>query len=313
MFNHLLTVFVCAADCGSFNKAAEKLYLSAPSVMKQVNALEKQLDMKLFHRTNQGLHLTPAGQVIYRHAKYLFSYSRNAIAEARAAASLSEKTFCIGSSLLNPCKPFMDLWYKVNASFPGYRLHIVPFEDDHQGILTEISSLGKKFDFLIGVCDSALWLDRCNFLPLGTYQHCISMSREHRLASKKRLRIEDLYGETLMMVKQGDSDTVDAIRAEILKHPQIHIADAPQFYDIEVFNQCEQSQNLIQVIRASFNQRRKTLANGLANYGAFGLPKEELQACIEELGVPVNIRGEALSLEQFAQLSNIIYDHRSAV
>lgn len=177
MFNHLLTVFVCAADCGSFNKAAEKLYLSAPSVMKQVNALEKQLDMKLFHRTNQGLHLTPAGQVIYRHAKYLFSYSRNAIAEARAAASLSEKTFCIGSSLLNPCKPFMDLWYKVNASFPGYRLHIVPFEDDHQGILTEISSLGKKFDFLIGVCDSALWLDRCNFLPLGTYQHCISMSR----------------------------------------------------------------------------------------------------------------------------------------
>ena len=40
MFNHLLTVFVCAADCGSFNKAAEKLYLSAPSVMKQVNALE---------------------------------------------------------------------------------------------------------------------------------------------------------------------------------------------------------------------------------------------------------------------------------
>lgn len=74
MFNHLLTVFVCAADCGSFNKAAEKLYLSAPSVMKQVNALEKQLDMKLFHRTNQGLHLTPAGQVIYRHAKYLFSY-----------------------------------------------------------------------------------------------------------------------------------------------------------------------------------------------------------------------------------------------
>lgn len=74
------------------------------------------------------------------------------------------------------------------------------------------------------------------------------MSREHRLASKKRLRIEDLYGETLMMVKQGDSDTADAIRAEILKHPQIHIADAPQFYDIEVFNQCEQSQNLMVTI-----------------------------------------------------------------
>jgi 16S rRNA (adenine1518-N6/adenine1519-N6)-dimethyltransferase len=65
---------------------------------------------------------------------------------------------------------------------------------------------------------------------------------------------------------------------------------------------------LFQVIRASFNQRRKTLANGLNNYGAFSLDKEQIQESIEELGVPVNIRGEALSLEQFAQLSNIILE-----
>lgn len=67
---------------------------------------------------------------------------------------------------------------------------------------------------------------------------------------------------------------------------------------------------LFQIIRASFNQRRKTLANGLTNFGSFGLSKEELQQCIEELGVPATIRGEALSLEQFAKLSNIIYEHR---
>lgn len=248
MYNHLLNVFVCAADCGSFNKAAEKLYLSAPSVMKQINALEKQLDMKLFDRTNQGLHVTPAGQIIYRHAKYLFSYSEKAIAEARAAAELSQKTFCIGSSLLNPCKPFMDLWYRVNNAFPGYRLNIVPFEDDHAGILTEIAALGKKFDFLVGVCDSVLWSSRCNFLQLGTYEHCISMSREHPLASKKRLSLKDLYGETLMMVKAGDSHSIDGIRAELSRHPQIKIEDAPQFYDIEVFNHCEQSRHLMVTI-----------------------------------------------------------------
>lgn len=63
---------------------------------------------------------------------------------------------------------------------------------------------------------------------------------------------------------------------------------------------------MFQVIRASFNQRRKTLANGLNNFGSFSLEKEEIQKSIEELGVPVNIRGEALSLEQFAKLSNII-------
>ncbi|MBR1391166.1 MAG: 16S rRNA (adenine(1518)-N(6)/adenine(1519)-N(6))-dimethyltransferase RsmA [Lachnospiraceae bacterium] len=60
------------------------------------------------------------------------------------------------------------------------------------------------------------------------------------------------------------------------------------------------------LIRASFNQRRKTLANGLSHSGQLSLSKELIQECIEELGVPANIRGEALSLEQFARLADII-------
>ena len=63
---------------------------------------------------------------------------------------------------------------------------------------------------------------------------------------------------------------------------------------------------MFQLIRASFNQRRKTLANGLNNSPEIHLSKEVIQESIEELGVPVTIRGEALSLEQFARLSNII-------
>lgn len=70
--------------------------------------------------------------------------------------------------------------------------------------------------------------------------------------------------------------------------------------------QVEDEKLMFKVIRASFNQRRKTLANGLNNYGGINLTKEQIQQSIEELGVPVNIHGEALSLEQFACLSNII-------
>lgn len=63
---------------------------------------------------------------------------------------------------------------------------------------------------------------------------------------------------------------------------------------------------MFRLIRASFNQRRKTLANGLNNSPEVHLAKEVIQESIEELGVPVTIRGEALTLEQFAELSNII-------
>ena len=61
MYNPLLTVFVCAADCGSFTKAAEKLYLSPTAVMKQINTLESHLQLQLTSRTNQCILLTPAG------------------------------------------------------------------------------------------------------------------------------------------------------------------------------------------------------------------------------------------------------------
>ncbi len=69
---------------------------------------------------------------------------------------------------------------------------------------------------------------------------------------------------------------------------------------------------MFQIIRASFNQRRKTLANGLSNFPQLQLGKQQVTDCITALGVPATIRGEALSLEQFAQLSNIIYDCRLA-
>ena len=68
----------------------------------------------------------------------------------------------------------------------------------------------------------------------------------------------------------------------------------------------EDEKLMFRLIRASFNQRRKTLANGLNNSLEIHLSKEVIQESIEELGVPVTIRGEALTLEQFAALSNII-------
>lgn len=63
---------------------------------------------------------------------------------------------------------------------------------------------------------------------------------------------------------------------------------------------------MFRIIRASFNQRRKTLANGLNNASGIPLAKEVIQECIQELGVPVTVRGEALTLEQFARLADLV-------
>ena len=249
MYNPLLGTFVAVADCGSFTKAAERLFISSTAVMKQMNNLEDHLELRLTERTPTGIRLTPAGEVIYRDAKFMMDYSRKSVAEAKEKTKEYDTTFCVGTSLLNPAKPFMDLWYKLNHNFPDYKLHLVPFEDNHEGILSEIKSLGVKFDFLVGVCDSKAWLSVCNFLPLGRYKKMIAVSRDHKLAGKKSVDISDLYGETLMMVKKGDSGINDFIRNDIeTNHPQITIEDTPQFYDISVFNRCAETKNILLTI-----------------------------------------------------------------
>lgn len=61
---------------------------------------------------------------------------------------------------------------------------------------------------------------------------------------------------------------------------------------------------MFRIIRASFNQRRKTLVNGLKNAQDLDYSKEEIESVLEKTGIPVNIRGEALTLEQFAEIAN---------
>ena len=63
---------------------------------------------------------------------------------------------------------------------------------------------------------------------------------------------------------------------------------------------------MFKIIRASFNQRRKTLQNGLGNAPELPYTKEQIAAAIAEMGLTPTIRGEALSLTQFAQLSDIL-------
>lgn len=85
------------------------------------------------------------------------------------------------------------------------------------------------------------------------------------------------------------------IRLEGHEHPPVEVRDEKLMF---------------RVIRASFNQRRKTLANGLKNSPEIDFSKEEIEGAIEKLGKGASVRGEALTLAEFAQLANHFCDLR---
>ena len=66
----------------------------------------------------------------------------------------------------------------------------------------------------------------------------------------------------------------------------------------------EDEKLMFRLIRASFNQRRKTLVNGLKNSGDLSFTKEQIEAAIQAIGKPLTVRGETLTLEEFAALAN---------
>lgn len=241
MYDKHLDTFLMTADCGSFSKAAEKLYISPNAVIKQINLLESDLGVTLFERTNHGIRLTDAGTSIYRDTKRIIRLSKEAVQKAKQMERAGKRTIRIGTSLLRPCKTIVDLWAPVSENYPGIELQIVPFDDTYHEWLNLLENLGKDIDIVAGIYPSTMWNRRCQILKITDIPLCCAVSRKNPLSAKNSLSIKDLYGETLLMVERGDTSYIDALRNEIEEHhPQIHIQDVSS-YDTKVFNQCESS------------------------------------------------------------------------
>lgn len=101
-------------------------------------------------------------------------------------------------------------------------------------------------DFLVSPCDSKQWLENFNFLKLGEYKFCIAVPVSHHLAKKDAISLEDLSGERITAITTGDSIQNQNILGKIKANcKNVEILDAPFFYDINVFNKCEETNSLL--------------------------------------------------------------------
>lgn len=251
MYNPQLETFICVADAGSFNKAAEELYITPTAVIKQINLLESKLDIRLFERTHRGLLLTNAGRSMYNDAKYMIQYSVESVARAKNAMNQNQSAIRIGSSPMTPTQLLVDLWPKIHSICPDIKFQLIPFENTPENAREILSNLGQNIDVVAGIFDESYFnMKHCTGLEICRVPICCAVSLNHPLAQKDKLTIEDLYGENFMLIRRGWGSYVDRLRDEIwTNHPQIHIVDF-DFYNVEVFNRCQNSNDILMAIDA---------------------------------------------------------------
>lgn len=250
MYNPQLDTFLRVADAGSFNKAAEEAYITPTAVIKQINLLEDHLEVKLFERSHRGLVLTKAGKSLYQDTKYIIQYCKDSVTRAKNAMQEDGKIIRIGTSPMTPAQILVELWPKIHEHYPDIKFQLIPFENTPENAREILRNLGQNIDIVAGIFDDTmLKLRQCNGLELSRTPICCAVSLNHPLAAKDRLKITDLYGENLMLMHRGWSKFVDELRDDLwANHPEIHIVDF-DFYNVNVFNQCENSNDILMVTR----------------------------------------------------------------
>lgn len=246
MYNPQLETFIRVADCGSFNKAAEELYILPPAVIKQVNLLESSLNLQLFIRTHRGLILTDAGKSLYHDAKYIIQYCRESVNRARNSMQKEESIIRIGTSPMTPGQFLMDMWSSIHEICPDIKFKLVPFDNTPENSVEILKNLGKNIDIVAGLFDEEFLKSRkCAGLLLSYEPIRCAVSIYNELSQKDSLAVSDLYDKNFMLIKRGWNKCLDMMRDDLLQnHSQINIVDFDMF-TLNAFNQCENSDNLM--------------------------------------------------------------------
>lgn len=244
-----LETFIHVAAMGSFNKAAEDLYISPPAVIKQINSLEKELEVSLFIRTHRGLSLTEAGISFYKDAVYLLQYFKDATVRAQAASKKNEHIIRIGTSPMTPGKFLTDLWPHIHQYLPDMKFQLIPFENTPENAKRIQSAFEQKIDLVVGVLSKNYLKERgCAATFLSDEPIRIAVPVRHHLAGKDILTMKDLQGEHLMLIHRNWNVHIDKVRDYLLNfYPDIHI-ETFNFYGTNAYNQCELNNHLIMTI-----------------------------------------------------------------
>lgn len=196
-----LEYFLEVVKCHSITEAAKRLFITQPSLGRQISAIENELEVKLLNRTSKGVLLTPAGEVFYSAINNIITDYKNAVEKTKDVFSGLKMELSVGIlEYLAVDDILFDIIQYFESKHPYIKLNI--FNRSFGGLLEAI--LEEKVDAVLSFdfnFTNQTRLDLVNILEISPY---LAVPSSHFLAKKKSISYKDLEDVTLVLSGNDD-------------------------------------------------------------------------------------------------------------
>lgn len=237
MYDRRLEAISAAAELGSFSRAAAKLRVSTPALVKQVSGFEAEFGITLFERSHSGVKVTPAGALLVDDARSIMRQSEDALRRARRAAG-DGGAVRLGVSMMCLGRQTLSMWSDIHDLEPSLRFEIVPVSDLYDERESVMRSLGREVDVVQSSFSTPRWGNACQKLRIVNVPFYIDLPRTSPLARKTRITVADLEGMRLRVLRHGN-DAMDSLRIDLLADGGVDVIDVDSF-DFALFNEAEE-------------------------------------------------------------------------
>lgn len=194
----VLRYFLAVAKEGSISKAAESLYITQPTLSRQLMELEEEFGKKLFIRDTRKLALTDEGILLRKRAEEILDLAEKTQTEIMASDKILNGDIYIGSGETEEIRVVIKLAKKLQKKYPRIKYHI--FSGNAEDVTEKLDKGLLDFGIVIGNIN----LNKYNFIRLKTKDIWgILMKKDNPLSSKDKITIDELYTVPILCSKQA--------------------------------------------------------------------------------------------------------------
>ncbi len=205
----------------NFNRAAENLFITQPTLSYQIKTLEEELGFRIFDRRGKTVQLTPAGVQFTETLQNIRNELQRAIEQAQNFSARYSASLSIGMGVRSMLLRLPEAIVRFSASHPG--VDVVPYFQYYG--MTESFLRGEK-DILFAIYDDVKRYPELRFHKLYRSRIYLITELDDPLAQKEQVCAEDLQGRTLMV--GGDSpNALRAVQQRVIREMGVHYFNSP--------------------------------------------------------------------------------------